>query len=74
MEEHRKILISLNQLKECTNLLPNPVGYGKPNVNISIKKHSEPVHFERIKFRDSKGHESAKWSYKGRIIVETSET
>jgi|GEM_PF-3741168 len=70
MSEEKKILITLDQLKNSILSLPNPVGYGKPSFDATAKGCPIPVHFERVKISDANGKESAKWSYKGRIIIE----
>ncbi len=69
---HSKYIPSLSQIESATKKLPNPKNYQNDSFEVVIdKENSKTVSFEKIKFKKPDGKSSQKWTYKGRIIIDS---
>lgn len=70
-EKKSKYIPSLAQLRRIVNDLPDPLTTLDNTTKISTDKDNHEVEFERIIIKKSDGTKSAKWSYKGRIFIDS---
>ena len=70
-EKKSKYIPSLAQLRGIVGKLPDPTTTLDNTIKIAIDKSENELEFERIIIKKSDGTKSAKWSYKGRIFIDS---
>jgi|GEM_PF-1651323 len=72
LDKKGKYVPSLSQLRGVVNKLPDPATTLDARITVNIDDQiSKPIEFERIIIKKSDGGKSAKWSYKGRIFIDS---
>ncbi len=69
-EEHKvKFIPMLSQIEECAKQLPDPATFAEQFREVKIENTDKTVRFERIKVRKHDGVSAYKWTFKGRIFI-----
>lgn len=70
-EKKSKYIPSLAQLRGIVGKLPDPAMTLDNTIKVAVDKNENELEFERIIIKKSDGTKSAKWSYKGRIFIDS---
>ena len=70
-EKKSKYVPSLAQLRGIVCKLPDPATTLDNTTKLSVNNGENELEFERIIVKKSDGSKSAKWSYKGRIFIDS---
>lgn len=71
-EEKAKIIPTVKQLEKLSAKLPNPALFREAKIEMFLDaSKSKTMEFERIKYITHDGKQEARWSYKGRILLDT---
>ena len=71
-EKKTKYIPSLAQLQFAAARLPDPAEFKSESYQASIDGlKGKTIDFERIALKKSDGTEASKWSYKGRIFIDS---
>ena len=70
-DKKSKYIPSLAQLRGAVGKLPDPSTTLENSTKISVDSQKHEIEFERIIVKKADGTKSAKWSYKGRIFIDS---
>lgn len=64
-----KFIPMLSQLEEAAKNLPDPVAAGADSMDVELEGTGRKISFERIEVFRGDGSKTFKWTYKGRIFI-----
>ena len=64
-----KFIPMLSQLEEAAKNLPDPVAADAPSMEVELEGTGRKIAFERIEVFLGDGSKTFKWTYKGRIFI-----
>ncbi len=71
-KKERKFIPSMSQLEDAAAALPDPGGEASSVFETFVDSDkSKPVRFEKIKLIKTDGTKVVKWSFKGRVFIDS---